>query len=169
MIVGNGDIAKVLQPLDRDDVIFFASGVSNSQETRDEEFEREFRLLMSQSRFKHLVYFSTLSIFHSNTPYTEHKKRMESAVKSAFDYYTIVRIGNITWGDNPNTFLNYIKSKIENNEPYEIKDEYRYLVDKEEFLYWVGMIPFFAIDQYEMNITGDRLKVADAINKYGGK
>jgi len=35
MIIGNGDIGKALK--DRDDVVFFASGVSNSQETDEKE------------------------------------------------------------------------------------------------------------------------------------
>ena len=32
-----------------------------------------------------------------------------------FENYNIIRIGNITWGTNPNTFLNYIKNKMKNN------------------------------------------------------
>ena len=39
MIVGNGNIAKVLK--DRDDLVFFASGVSNSSCTDEKEYERE--------------------------------------------------------------------------------------------------------------------------------
>ena len=38
MIIGKGDIASIL--IDREDVIFFASGVSNSSEIRQSEFER---------------------------------------------------------------------------------------------------------------------------------
>ena len=45
MIIGNGLIAKSLQEIDSENVLFFASGVSNSLETRDSEFEREYFLL----------------------------------------------------------------------------------------------------------------------------
>jgi hypothetical protein len=45
MIIGNGIIANAVRSYDREDIIFFASGVSNSLETRVSEFEREFSLL----------------------------------------------------------------------------------------------------------------------------
>ena len=41
MIVGNGLIASLFYDVDREDVIFFASGVSNSLETELSEFQRE--------------------------------------------------------------------------------------------------------------------------------
>ena len=50
MIVGYGDIASVLK--DRKGTIFFASGVSNSQETRESEYKREEDLLMKQNKNK---------------------------------------------------------------------------------------------------------------------
>ena len=58
MVIGNGDIAKVLT--DKEDIIYFCSGVSNSREERPIEFEREMKLLLQQPRNKHLVYFSSL-------------------------------------------------------------------------------------------------------------
>jgi len=39
MIVGKGLIASLFFENDREDVIFFASGVSNSMETRKEEYQ----------------------------------------------------------------------------------------------------------------------------------
>jgi len=162
MIIGTGDIASALT--DREDKIYFASGVSNSKETRTKEFEREIRLLVENSNFmdKQLVYFSSLSIFYSDTPYTEHKRFMESLVKLYCSKYCIVRLGNITWGENPNTLINYLKNKIKNFETMIINDVYRYLVDKDEFLHWINLIPN---RNYEMNITGTRLKVTDIVNK----
>ena len=167
MIIGNGDIASALKEAMRpadDKYIFFASGVSNSQETRKEEYEREFDLLMAQDYSKHLVYFSSLSIFYNDNQYTTHKILMEKVVKARFDRYTIVRLGNITWGENPHTIINFIRHKIKNNEEFEVKDAYRYIIDKDEFLHWIEMIPEWSC---EMNITGNRMKVADIINKYG--
>lgn len=162
MIVGNGDIASVLP--DRKDLLFFASGVSNSQETREEEFEREMKLLSKQDRMSHIVYFSSLAIYYSDTPYTRHKKAVESVCQNAFRKSTIIRIGNITWGTNPHTLINFIRNKIKNKEQFEIKDVYRYIVDKDEFLHWVNLIPDWPC---EMNITGQRMKVADIVTKYG--
>ena len=89
---------------------------------------------------------------------------MESKVKLRFETYTIIRLGNITWGDNPHTLINFIRNKIRNSQPFDVKDEYRYIIDKDEFLHWMNMIPDW---NCEMNITGSRMKVADIITKYG--
>lgn len=160
MIEGNGNIALVLPG--RDDLLFFASGVSNSQETRESEYEREMILLMKQNRQAHIVYFSSLSIFYSDTRYTRHKRKMEFLVKKYFSPYTIIRLGNITWGDNPHTIINFFKNKIKNNEPFEIRDEYRYLIDKPEFLHWISLIPNWNV---EMNIPGRMVKVRDIVKE----
>ena len=159
-IIGRGDIASALT----DDVlkIFFASGVSNSLCTNWYEFQREKDLLLKQNKFSHLVYFSTLSIYYADTPYTQHKKLMERLVKDNFAVSTIVRIGNITWGNNPNTIINHFKAKIKLGEPVELKDGYRYFIDKNEFAYWMGMVPDFST---EMNITGIRMEIKQVYNK----
>ena len=167
MIIGNGDLASVLKEVDNDKFLFFASGVSNSKETRLSEYEREEkllkRLLFSRDKPKHVVYFSSLCVFYSGTTYAQHKKDMESLVKENFDHYTIVRIGNITWGSNPHTLINFFKNKINQGESFEIQDVYRYIVDKDEFLHWIGMIPNW---NCEMNIPGRRMLVKDVIDEY---
>src|SRR3990167_5051089 len=156
-IIGNGDIAQALQEVDKD-LLFFASGVSNSQETREDEYEREVVLLMNQDRSKHLVYFSSLAVFYSETRYTRHKLNIERLIKRFFSSYTIIRLGNITWGTNPSTLINYLKAHPE----AEIQDVYRYIVDKDEFLHWIELIPNWNV---EMNIPGRRLKVAEIVER----
>src|SRR3990167_10764545 len=104
MIVGNGDIASALK--DRPGFIWFASGVSNSQETRESEYEREIELLSLQDMGEHLVYFSSLSLFYGNSRYVDHKWQMEALTKAWFPKHTIIRLGNIVWGDNPYTLIN---------------------------------------------------------------
>ena len=49
MIIGNGNIARALKDIDRDDLLFFASGVSNSQEDRESEYKREMELLLDHA------------------------------------------------------------------------------------------------------------------------
>ncbi len=160
MIVGNGDIASVIT--DRKDLLFFASGVSNSKEDRESEYQREIDLLLKQDRSLRIVYFSSLSVFYTDTRYTRHKKTMEALVKT-FPRYTILRLGNITWGKNPHTIINYFREKIRRGEKFEIQDVYRYIVEKDEFLHWLAMIPNW---NCEMNITGKRMKVREIIDKY---
>jgi len=161
MIVGNGDIASVLK--DREDRIYFASGVSNSQEDRESEYRREVELLLSQDKKRHLVYFSSLSIFYSDTRYAQHKRQMEKLIRGNFSHWSIVRIGNITWGVNPHTLINHLINQKRLGQELEIRDVNRYLVNEEEFLYWVSLIPEW---NCEMNIPGRRMKVAEIVKEY---
>lgn len=156
-IIGSGDIASVL-PNDTDK-LFFASGVSNSQETRDSEYIREIELLLSQNKASHIVYFSSLAIFYSNTRYTQHKLDMEAMIKANFQRYCIIRIGNITFGKNPHTLINYLKAHPE----AEIRDEVRYIIDKEEFLHHINLIPSWSC---EYNITGRRMSIREIKDEY---
>lgn len=156
-IIGSGDIASVLP--DREDLLFFASGVSNSGELRESEYEREANLLLDQPRGSHIVYFSSLAVFYSQTRYAQHKRDMEQMIKLNFPLYTIVRIGNITWGDNPHTLINYLKA----HPKAEIRDEVRYIVGKEEFLHHIGLIPDWSC---EYNITGQLMKVKEVVDEY---
>lgn len=157
MIIGNGDIANVLP--DKEDFIFFASGVSNSKENRESEYKREEQLLMQQDFSKHLVYFSSLCVFYSNSRYAQHKLAMEKIVRTYFVRWTIIRLGNITWGNNPHTLINYLKA----HPSAEIEDVERYIADKDEFLHWINLIPKWSC---EMNITGRRMKVEEIVKEY---
>ena len=162
MITGNGTVAKAL--VDREGFIFFASGVSNSGETRESEYKREESLLMQQDKDKHLVYFSTLSIFYAKNRYAEHKRMMEKTIMAYFDKYTIVRLGNLSWGNNTNHLVPFLKDKIKKGEEIDVQDVYRYPLELEEFQHWMSMIPDWSC---EMNITGQMMKVEDIIKKYG--
>lgn len=157
MIIGNGDLAGVLP--DRDDLMFFASGVSNSQEARESEYQREANLLLDQHRGSHIVYFSSLAVFTSNTRYAQHKRDMESMVKLNFPNYTIIRLGNIDWGTNPHTLINYLRAHPD----AEIRNEWRYIIDIDEFLHWIDLIPEWSC---EMNCPGRMMKVAEIVRDY---
>lgn len=160
MIVGNGDIASAIK--DRKDLLFFVSGVSNSKETRGSEFRREIELLLDQDKNSHIVYVSTLSVLYSDTPYTRHKRHMEQLVKG-FKTWTIFRLGNITWGTNPRTLINYLRNRHQRGLKLDIQDVYRYIVDKDEFQYWLEMIPDWSC---EIGVPGRRMKVKDIVNEF---
>lgn len=158
MIVGRGDIAQALQEVDREDLLFFASGVSNSAETHLSEFGREIETLLDQPRELRTVYFSSLSILYSSTPYARHKHYMEGMVKGRFRRHTIVRLGNIAFGNNPNTIINFFRNEHAEGRQPRIDDAYRYVIDKDEFQHWMTLIPDWNI---EMNIPGKRMKVQE--------
>lgn len=161
MIIGHGDIASALK--DRKDKVFFASGVSNSQEKRESEYRREKNLLLKQDRRLHIVYFSSLAVLYGKNRYVQHKREMESLIKQEFPRYTVMRIGNITWGTNPHTLINYFRHQLKTGKPIKIQDTYRYIIDKDEFLHWIGLIPDWSC---EMNITGRRMKVSEIVDEY---
>jgi hypothetical protein len=160
MVIGHGDIASVI--IDKEYITFFASGVSNSREERQSEYEREIKLLCSQFYQQHLVYFSSLCVYDSNTRYAQHKRYMEQMIKSRFDSYTIVRIGNIDWGVNPNTLINYLKA----NPEAEVQNVWRHIIDKNEFQYWIAKVRVGYQD--EMNVPGRMVWVPDLFNQLHG-
>ena len=163
MIVGRGDIASALN--DREGATFFVSGVSNSNETRDSEFTREIELLDKQDKTKCLFYFSSISVDDiekvAGNKYLQHKRRMELLIKSNFENYNIIRIGNITWGSNPNTFINYIKNKKSKGEPVQIKDEYKYVIDKDQLVMLTDNLPL--VGQNTLCVFGRMAKVAELV------
>jgi hypothetical protein len=144
--------------LDREDVTFFASGVSNSKETRHEAFRREWNLLaFDVCCSTHLVYFSSLSIYYSNSDYTAHKQGMESEIQRMFKTFSIFRIGNISWGNNPSTIINYFKAQHAAGRTPELRDEYRHVISKPEFIYWIKKINLNVRDF--INIPGEFIHV----------
>lgn len=161
MIVGNGDISKALRDggLDRPDVMFFARGVSNSGETNIAPFKREQVILSLQEENTHIVYFSSLCIYYSNTVYARHKRNMERLIKNEFNSYTIVRLGNIDWGNNPNTIINHFILEHAAGRTPELQDTYRYLLTKGEFIHWMKMLP--TNFNNEMNIPGEMVHVSE--------
>jgi UDP-2-acetamido-2,6-beta-L-arabino-hexul-4-ose reductase len=161
MIIGNGNIAKVLK--DRDDLIFFASGVSDSSCKDKNEYDREFNLLKQQDKNIHLVYFSNLGIYYKNDIYTNHKIKMEDFIRNNFTSYTIVRIEVCEWVNNKTTILNVFKKKLKNNESINIMNTFRYVLSLEEFLYWIDLI--IVGRRNEMNILGRKLKISEIVNE----
>lgn len=122
MIIGNGLIAKSLKEIDKNSVLFYASGVSNSLETEASEFLRERKLIekfIAENPEKCFVYFSTCSIYDSsknNSAYVLHKLKMEQIIAASCKRYFILRISNaVGIGGNPNLLLNYLVNAMAAN------------------------------------------------------
>jgi len=160
MIIGNGNIAKVLP--NRDDITFFAAGVSDSSCVDKKEFERELNLLKQQDYYTHLVYFSNLKIYYANDTYTNHKKHMEAYVRANFKSYTIIRIEVCEWVKNPTTILNVFREKIKKGESIQIQDTIRYVLSLDEFLFWIDRIPVG--EKNEMNILGKKMTIQEIVD-----
>lgn len=165
-IIGKGSLAKLLN--DRDGFVFFASGLSNSQmqwdiqKTKEEGTRLGEEFGRSSARGEMFVYFSSISIFTHDTPYTKHKLWIESVLKIIAKTgnwpYTIIRLGNIWECTNPNTFINAYKAN-----PYEPRDEYKYMISKEQLNFITDNLP--ATGQHEISIFGDLLKVSECLKR----
>jgi hypothetical protein len=161
MIIGNGSIASILK--DRDDLVFFASGVSNSSCTDEKEYEREFNLLKTVSKDNHIVYFSNLGIYYKQDRYTQHKREVEEYIRNNYKNYTIVRIEVCEWAKTPNTILNFFKRQLSQGIEPTIQDTTRYVLSLSEFLYWIGLIQSGV--RNEMNILGRKLTISQIIDE----
>jgi len=124
MVIGNGLLANAFKKyINNDNIIIFASGVSNSKEINETEFKRELELLkkiLTISKGKKIIYFSTCSISYislTDSKYINHKNNIEDFIKLNFDYYLILRLPNIVSNNkNLNTSFNFFKNKLINNE-----------------------------------------------------
>lgn len=140
MIIGRGLIANQFLESDREDVIFFASGVSNSLEKDPIQFKREKDLIESTINLypkRLFIYFSTCSIYDSskyNSPYVLHKLHMEEVVKEYAKNYLILRVSNaVGSGGNPNLLMNYFYNQINNKKTLNIhRYATRNLIDVED-------------------------------------
>ncbi len=138
MIIGNGLIGKNIVEYDNADIIFFASGVSNSQEVKTEAFEREKALVvkyLTENPSKLFVYFSTYSI---NDPsmqqkaYILHKIAIEELIALKAKRFLIIRTSNLMGKtNNPHIIGNYLYQKILHNERFECWTVHRNLLDIE--------------------------------------
>lgn len=112
---------------DRNDVVIFASGVSNSKETRPEPFARERQLVedtLAQCSESLFVYFSTASVddpTEQGSPYVTHKLALERLIAERATNHLLVRASNVVGGPgNPHTVLNFFVDRIRRNEPFTI-------------------------------------------------
>jgi nucleoside-diphosphate-sugar epimerase len=139
MVVGCGLLAKTMSSFENsDDVIIFASGVSNSKETNQNEYKRELILLNTFiGTNKKLIYFSTCSVLHdcqSISNYITHKKNIEDYIKNNFDNYLIFRLPNVVGETgNKNTSFNFFKNCLLSNTQLFIEiGSSRYFIDVDD-------------------------------------
>jgi len=140
MIIGRGLIANLFTEIDLDEVVFFASGVSNSSETRKEEFLREQNLVeqtLVNNPEKLFIYFSTCSIYDSskyNSLYVLHKLHIEEIIKQKAEHFLVLRVSNaVGRGGNPNLLMNYLSRQILNDQELVVHQHAtRNLIDVED-------------------------------------
>lgn len=141
MVIGNGLMAQTFSAYkNNEEIIIFASGVSNSLETNQAAFKREFELLkitLNSYPTAKLVYFSTVSIDDltvNNRPYVQHKIAMEAYIKKIATNYLIFRISNVVGSQgNSHTIVNYLVNAVKNNINIDIwRQAERNLIDSDD-------------------------------------
>ncbi len=139
MIIGNGQLAKTFKE-DRcffDDVVIFASGVTNSDCRDNREFNREKELLektLVENNDKRFVYFSSCALSaedYEKNEYYQHKQHMEDIISENSNNYLIFRIpqlfGNLI---HHKTIINFFYESIQQQQQFTIFAEaYRYVIE----------------------------------------
>ncbi len=131
MIVGQGLVASAFQPYFTDDeaITVFASGVSNSRETRQAEFAREEALLRrTLEKADTILYFGSCSVLDpemAQTPYVRHKLQMEDLVIQA-PRHAIFRLPQVVGrSSNPNLLTNFLRDRICSGEHFQVWEHAR--------------------------------------------
>lgn len=127
MIIGRGMIANRFAEYKDDNILFFASGVSNSNETNPEVFQREETLLkntLNSNSKKTFIYFSSCDVANpqlNSKQYYQHKLKMEKIVSSSGMNYYIFRLPQIVGkGGNSNNLINFFVNSIKTGTLFEV-------------------------------------------------
>tara|TARA_R110000868_G_C10927644_1_gene766120 strand:- start:348 stop:1049 length:702 start_codon:yes stop_codon:yes gene_type:complete len=174
MIVGGGLVANSFKGSYQNDkdIIIFASGVSNSSEIEDKEFNREKNLLnkvLDEYPSTRFIYLSTILIGYKNTPYYIHKENMEKIIMKKSKDYVILRVPQlIGYGGNKKTLVNYMTDSIKRGTPIIINNEVRRsIVDIEDIVKFVEYCKE-KISCATVNISGvESISVIDLCKEIG--
>lgn len=172
MIVGSGLLAIGFFDSNEsyNDYLIFASGVSDSKETKESEFMREKELLietLNEHKNLKFIYFSSVLAGVSNTPYYTHKLEMEELIKQTANDYIIFKIPQIIGKTgNKNNIFNSFKYSINNNIEITIfNDVTRSLIDINDLVKIIN----FCISKCNREVillsTIEKIKVIDLVEK----
>lgn len=122
MVVGSGLLANAFEAyIDNQEVVIYASGVSDSKEIIKGNFEREEKLLrkiINENQDKILVYFSTCSIEDNSVNkslYVIHKKKMETLIQESHNKFYIFRLSQVVGEATNKTLVNFLFDSILNS------------------------------------------------------
>lgn len=124
MIIGSGSIANAIinskHFCDNNEIIVYAKGVPNFNETNLLNFKREKNELINLSKKypeKKIIYFSTQSVLsNNNNDYINHKIYIEKfIIRKLFKKFLILRLPNVI-SLNKNTLFYILYNGIKNND-----------------------------------------------------
>jgi len=143
VIIGNGLVAKSFKREKKffKNIIVFASGLANSKNINNKEFDREKKLLKKflNIKKKKLIYFSTLDIFRKKkNAYMKHKINIENILKKKKNIL-IIRLPQLIGKSNNNhTIFNFLNFNLRINKKIKIfVNYYRNFIDVEDLIFYV--------------------------------
>ena len=167
LVIGNGLIAQAfLKELRKsnilnNDLLIFASGVSNSLETKAEIFQRELDLIkdtLNKNLDSHLVYFSSCFVSKIDSPYARHKLKIEEYIQNNSKKFSIFRLPQVVGLVNNKTIVSNFTKKIINKEKLMIqKYSLRNLIDVDD----IARIVIFLLNKKE--ILGKTINISNSM------
>ena len=137
--IGDGLIGSAIknQGILSKNSIIIAKGVSNSQESKNDEFERELSLIKdcyySNGPDVKYILLSSCSVVHTNSLYVSHKINIENYVKKNFERYMIYRLPQVVGVTDNSTIVSHLVKKIFSEEAVEIQEHaMRELIDVDD-------------------------------------
>lgn len=174
MIIGKGLIAKAFEKYTlEEDIVIFASGVSNSKEISRDEFDREENLLNfyleKYGKNKHFVYFSTCSVYDTyfeRSEYSKHKINMEKIIIEKALNYNIFRLPQVLGKNNKNQLIGFLYESIKMEKTFQLFDIERNIIDMQDVFIIIDKILKENIFKNQIiNIANSKnIKVLDLVN-----
>jgi nucleoside-diphosphate-sugar epimerase len=163
MIIGSGMMASAFAGAfaQRNGVVVYAAGVSNSQCRDVREYERErVRLagtLATHEGARSFVYFSTCSVEDpesQQSDYVRHKLAMERLV-AAHPGHLVLRLPQVAGRTpNPHTLLNYLHARIIRGERFVVwANAYRNIIDSSDVARIGGAMVDHGVRARTMNVA----------------
>lgn len=126
MIIGSGLLAKAFYKYSNDNnILIFASGVSDSTTISKSQFDREYNLakdILEKYQDKTFIYFSSCDVENKDVnqlPYYKHKINVEMLLQEYANNYYIFRLPQVFGlGGNRSNLINYLFEKIDNNSSF---------------------------------------------------
>lgn len=174
MVVGSGLLASAFaEYTTNEDIVIFASGVSNSKEISREEFDRE-KLLLNDylekyGKNKHFIYFSTCSVYDTyfeRSEYSKHKINMEKIIIEKAFSYNIFRLPQVLGNNNKNQLIGFLYESIKMEKSFQLFDIERNIIDiKDVFILVDKILKENIFKNHIINIANPKnIKVLDLVN-----
>lgn len=145
MIIGNGFLASAFNHQIEENLVIFASGVSDSSCTDGRSFLREEQLLLNtiaETQDKFFIYFSSCGVISHDllgVPYYRHKLKMEQIICSTHPQYLIFRLPQVIGKSRNNKTLvnNFFESVSAGHKITLHRFSKRYFIDIDHIVLFV--------------------------------